>query len=954
MKAKLGGVWLIAAALVSTAVPSAVAEDRTPTAISDIRQENTDRSTRVIIECTGPLAYTYYSPDPLTLVVDIPEVDASKVPARINVATREVESLRVTNLARADGRNIARLEVRLASLVPYQIYSKGKALNLVFDRPAAAAAAPVVPVAVAQAQVAAPEPPPAARIAPPTAEPPAAPTEAHSVAPAPMPQAPPPAPSAEVKSSAPKATRIVSVQPEDQDGQLAVTVKADGRLRYQDFFLGNPDRLVVDFPDVVTRASARPIEVNQGPLRKVRIGQFSAASPKVARLVLDLSARTPYRIVEGSDGLKVVFGEGREPAPAPLAALREPEDASAPVLETSAPVAAAQVYSPRGGASLSMPVLPEPQLASSTRVEDTGNLGGSGTKFTGTPITLDFKDGDLQDIFRLFADISGLNVVVNPGVSGKVTLKLTEVPWDQALDLILKTNGLGYTLEDNVIRIAKLTDLQKEEQDRRKLEEEKALAGTLADYTKRISYAKAATISDVIKKAGALSARGQINVDERTNTMIMRDLPSYIEKAKGLVAELDRATPQVEIEARIVITSRNFTRDLGIQWGFNQENSPRYGNTTNRNFPNAIVINGGGLGSTGSTGDQAADAGIGVGGSRLRGQPAGQRGQQRNRHRDGQHPGQLQPRPRPDGPRAPGARTAAFDAEGDDPEQHGRGDQAGRPDPHPDGREQHRHRAVQGRRADPQGHPADHRRGNGHPEPRGREQLGGFREPRQWNSPDQHAVGQDHRPRAGRVHGGGGRDLPEQRADLPEFDALPGQDTDPRLFVPQPLHDQYQQRAVAVHHASDRQAGVEAMWSPDPSQGTTAVPWRRVMKVIPVLVLGGLVVAGCSPSYFEQGDSTRALLLTGVNGGNVLESDLRQSTNLCPDSVPVRVENHAKNPNAPVAGFRDDIVVERYEVRYFRSDGRGVEGVDVPYSISGNLAFEIQGEAGRPTSTSRS
>jgi hypothetical protein len=117
------------------------------------------------------------------------------------------------------------------------------------------------------------------------------------------------------------------------------------------------------------------------------------------------------------------------------------------------------------------------------------------------------------------------------------------------------------------------------------------------------------------------------------------------------------------------------------------------------------------------------------------------------------------------------------------------------------------------------------------------------------------------------------------------------------------------------------------------------------MKVIPVLVLGGLVVAGCSPSYFEQGDSTRALLLTGINGGNVLESDLRQSTNLCPDSVPVRVENHAKNPNAPVAGFRDDIVVERYEVRYFRSDGRGVEGVDVPYSISGNLAAEIQGEA---------
>src|SRR4030095_5571316 len=106
-------------------------------------------------------------------------------------------------------------------------------------------------------------------------------------------------------------------------------------------------------------------------------------------------------------------------------------------------------------------------------------LNATEKTYSGHPISLDFKDGDLQDIFRLFADISGLNVVVNPGVSGKVTLKLNEVPWDQALDLILKTNGLGYILEDNVIRIARLSDLQREEQDKRKLAEEKALAGDL-------------------------------------------------------------------------------------------------------------------------------------------------------------------------------------------------------------------------------------------------------------------------------------------------------------------------------------------------------------------------------------------------------------------------------------------------------------------------------------------
>ena len=147
MRAKLAGVGLFAVALASAAgVP---AQQAATTAITDIRQESSDRSTRLVVQCTGPLAYTYYSPDPLTLVVDIPEVDASQVPARVNVGTREVESVRVTSLARADGRNLARVEVRLASLVPYQIFSKDKALNLIFERPTSLAGATPAPAAAA-------------------------------------------------------------------------------------------------------------------------------------------------------------------------------------------------------------------------------------------------------------------------------------------------------------------------------------------------------------------------------------------------------------------------------------------------------------------------------------------------------------------------------------------------------------------------------------------------------------------------------------------------------------------------------------------------------------------------------------------------------------------------------------------------------------------------------------
>ena len=337
----------------------------------------------------------------------------------------------------------------------------------------------------------------------------------------------------------------------------------------------------------------------------------------MARLVLDLSGRAPYRIIDGADGVRIVFGESAEPVAtthAPLAAMRAAEPTPLEPAPTPVPVAIAR---PAAVEPLPLPPLPEPQApaapAESGPAPDEANVGTACgvTGNLGTPISLDFKDGDLQDIFRLFADISGLNVVVNPGVTGKVTLKLNEVPWGRALELILKTNGLGCVLEENVIRIAKISDLQREEVDRRKLQEEKDLAGDLVTHTQRISYAKAGDLSTVLKNAKAISARGEVNVDERTNTIIMRDLPSYVEKARSLIGELDTATPQVEIEARIVVTTRNFTRDLGIQWGFGAAAVPQFGNTTSKSFPNAIVLNGGAVpGELGVPADNLGPGGL--------------------------------------------------------------------------------------------------------------------------------------------------------------------------------------------------------------------------------------------------------------------------------------------------------------------------------------------------------
>jgi type IV pilus assembly protein PilQ len=635
MRAKL--TWALLAVLPLT-VPGTQARAQDHPAITDIRQESNDHSTRLIVECSGPVAYTYYSPDPLTVVVDLPEVDSSKIPAKVNVASKEVESVRVTSMARADGRGITRLEVRLANLVPYQVYSKDKKLNLVFERGTAKADAPVAerPAPVAEKPAPLVEPVQKAPAPVPTAVPdmtPAPAQAAQAVQPVPPPvqaAAAPPAvvparaPVAEVKPGKPAST-IVSVSQDQGEPDLSFTIKADGHLKYQDFFLGNPDRLVVDFQDVTSRAAIHTLDVADGPVKKVRIAQFSAAAPKVARLVLDLKARSAYRIVDGNDGIRIVFGDGGHvPSLAPLAALKNEPAPAAPLAAAPLPAPAAAagpvpVFVSTDPASL--PTLPDPAQQTGPPLPtdfQAKTLGATGQKlYTGHPITLDFKDGDLQDIFRLFADISGLNVVVNPGVSGKVTLKLVDVPWDQALDLILKANGLGRTLDDNVLRIARLSDLQKEEADKRKLEEEKALAGDLQTIRKTLSYAKAADVAPIIRRS-VLSQRGKMDLDLRTNTLIIDDLPAYIQKIRDLLTDLDRATPQVEIEARIVVTSRNFSRDIGIQWGFLQQNVPQYGNTTGLTFPSSIILNGQAVSSTqGLPADQsglAPAAGIGTAG----------------------------------------------------------------------------------------------------------------------------------------------------------------------------------------------------------------------------------------------------------------------------------------------------------------------------------------------------
>ena len=208
------------------------------------------------------------------------------------------------------------------------------------------------------------------------------------------------------------------------------------------------------------------------------------------------------------------------------------------------------------------------------------------TQFTGEPISLDLKDADIKDVFRTISQLTGLNIVIDPEVRGTVTVQLENVPWDQALDLILKQNSLGYVLENNIMRIATTQKLQAEEGDRARLAEARQAAEPTRTVIKKLSYARASEITPTLKSI--MSRRGDIVVDTRTNTLIIREIPTFLPAVLQLIDNLDTAIPQVMIESRIVETTKTLGRSLGINWGFNGVADVAHGNTTNLTFPNNV------------------------------------------------------------------------------------------------------------------------------------------------------------------------------------------------------------------------------------------------------------------------------------------------------------------------------------------------------------------------------
>ena len=399
------------------------------------------------------------------------------------------------------------------------------------------------------------------------------------------------------------AAIISSVAITQEPQRAAIRVEGAARLELHTSRMQNPERLVLDFSGARLGVQRTVIPGVSAPVRGVRIGQFR---PDVARVVVDLTGETPYQITHEGGALVVYFQMQVTPdaslaAPvtstsadtgkksieyavnAPKTNVRKTNasNASAPRFSlpgelTQPTVVLASLHEkgaparPDGGAQQASQLAAQQATTAATTVAGQQIPAGSNAPqaghYTGEPISVNLKDVDLKDFFRLIHEISGLNVVLDPNVKGTLTIVLDEVPWDQALDIVLQNNSLDKQLTGNVLRVATRDTLRKEAESARDLEKAQAEAVAPVTVTRVLSYAKAGTMKDTLKKF--LSARGDILSDDRSNQLIIRDIPSVIPTIDNLIRQLDRKSQQVEIEARVVSASRSFAQDIGVQWGF--------------------------------------------------------------------------------------------------------------------------------------------------------------------------------------------------------------------------------------------------------------------------------------------------------------------------------------------------------------------------------------------------
>ncbi|HJU03750.1 MAG TPA: type IV pilus secretin PilQ [Nitrospiraceae bacterium] len=371
-----------------------------------------------------------------------------------------------------------------------------------------------------------------------------------------------PASDADAQRTSPAKT-MTKVEVLKSAGEATVLVFGDGDFIYEAKRLSN-DRLVVDLPNVASTLNMPVLPVDHALLKQIRIGQHT----KKVRLVFDLSGSVGYAIKPGRSRFEVRLTAPSTPEPARTAASRlstlpasvDAADKGQPTVRVAAP---GQVPFPeRLNMILAKPALAQmaPETRSSMESEEIGQ-----PRYVGRRISMDFQAADISNVLRLIAEVSGFNIVVGEGVKSKVTLKLVGVPWDQALDMLLKMNNLGMIRESNIVWIDTLANIARQQDEEARAKESKIKAEDLVTRVFYVQNISAQELQTTLRQY--VSPRGLLQVNQASNALILQDTESRIAAFGDLVRSLDLEVPQVQIEARIVQADTSYARSLGVQWG---------------------------------------------------------------------------------------------------------------------------------------------------------------------------------------------------------------------------------------------------------------------------------------------------------------------------------------------------------------------------------------------------
>jgi type IV pilus assembly protein PilQ len=354
--------------------------------------------------------------------------------------------------------------------------------------------------------------------------------------------------------NAARATEVIGIAVEPSGDRTLVRVIGNGPiLVYKTERPTHPSQFVLSLPSLATALSGQSLDTSTPHLKQVTVRPPDTEGTTIE---MTLGSGVAPQIVR--DGAQVVVEVTSRPA-----SNGAPSMAHGPRLM---PVSAQKVP----GAATPTPLMLAQRPGVSSKTSEGTPI------YTGQRISLDFQQADLIDVLRLIAEVSGMNIITSPDVTGRVTTRMVNVPWDQALDTILKTFGLGKDQEGSIIRVVSLDRLRKERDD--ELQSKRVVEELEAPVTRTIqlNYARAEELKSNMEKL--LTKQGRLDVDKRTNTIIVKDTSSTVDEVLELIRRLDSQTRQVSIETRIVETSRTFLQELGVRWGgfVNQETGVKF------------------------------------------------------------------------------------------------------------------------------------------------------------------------------------------------------------------------------------------------------------------------------------------------------------------------------------------------------------------------------------------